>query len=203
MNNSIPSSEVRAHEYRLFVREGALRFYFKNKNEGVWLSERGIGWHIGGVSCTREWSAVTKVHLEVNFIPRQGAFGTCRLIFSDGTVLNVLSVSQWGGPDADRNVEYGRFLTELHRMIPQAVRGKIFFQSGASQTRHTILIIAAIVAAIFFGLLPLGILIYFRSLEALFIFGAGAAFVWPLLRMIKTAEPGSYDPDAIPEHLFP
>jgi hypothetical protein len=203
MSAESPASEVRAHEYRLFVREGALRFYFKNHDEGVWLSERGIGWHIGGVSRTKNWSDVSRLHVEVNFIMKQGAFGTCRIYFTDGTVLNVLSVSQYGGPDADRNPEYGRFLTDLHRMIPQAIRGKIIFQCGASQARHTILVAATIVAGIFFGLLPLGISIYFRSLEALFAVAAGAAFIWPLFRMIKTAEPGTYDPSAVPEHLFP
>ena len=203
MNDTASSAEVPAREYRLFVREGPARFYFKNNDEGVWLSERGIGWHIGGISHTRAWSEIATIHLQVSYVPRQGSLGCCILYFSDGTAISVITASQWGAADPDRNGEYGRFLTDLHRMIPQAMRQKIVFECGSTKARHTVLVIAVVVAAISFLLLPLGILIYFRSLEALLVFGAGAAFVWPMFRMIEATKPDSYDPAAVPEHLFP
>ncbi len=203
MSAKAPATEVRAHEYRLFVREGRPRFYFRNNDEGVWLSERGVGWFLGGVSHTKAWSELSTVHAQVTHIPRQGALGCCILHFAGGTIVSIITASKWGGADTERNVEYGRFLTDLHRMVPPAMREKISFQSGSGQTRHVIVALTAIVAAIFFLLLPLGMLVYFRSLEALVLAGAGAAFVWPLFRMVKASEPATYDPDAVPEHLFP
>jgi hypothetical protein len=201
--NEPAASEGRAHEYRLFVREGPARFYFKNNDEGVWLSERGVGWYIGGVSHTRKWSELSTVHLQVGYVYRQGSFGSAALHFSDGAVVTVLSASKWGAADPERNPEYGRFLTDLHRMIPETERGRVRFQCGASEARHMVLMIVVIFAGILFGLLPLGILIYFRTLEALFVAGAGVAFIWPLFRMVKTSEPSTYDPNAVPEDFYP
>jgi hypothetical protein len=194
---------VRAHEYKLFVRQGAVRFYLKNNDEGVWLSERGIGWYIEGVSHTREWHDLAMVHLQVGYVPKHGSFGSCVLHFSDGYVVTIVSASKWGGVDDERNVEYGRFLADLHRAIPQAMREKIVFQSGVGKFRHVMLSITILIAGIFFVILPIGLFFYVQKLEVLFVLAAGAAFIWPMFRMLKASEPRTYDPAQVPKDLFP
>ncbi len=203
MKENVPPAEVPAREYRLFVRKGIARFYLKNNDEGIWLSERGIGWFIGGVSCTQEWRDLALVHLQVGHVPKHGAIGNCALHFNGGEKLTVLSASKWGGVDAERNAEYVRFLADFHRAVPDTMRDKIGFQSGVGAFQHKALIVTLVIAACFFVLMPLGLLIYTGKLEALFILGAGAAFMWPMFRMIKVSEPNRYDSRQVPEDLFP
>lgn len=203
MSNSPLSVEVPAAEYRLFVREGVPRFYLRNTNEGVYLSPRGIGWFIDGTSYTRDWSEIAAVQLAVGHIPKNGPMGTCRVTFRDGSVLSVLSASKWGHSDDERNVEYGRFLTDFHRSIPPGARGAITFATGVGKARHVVMTIVFVIACLLFVVLPLGLAIYFRELQALFIAGAGAAFIYPFYRSTEASFPDTYSPDRIPPELFP
>ncbi len=203
MSSSPLSVEVPAAEYKLFVREGAPRFYLRNTNEGIYLSPKGIGWFIGGVSHTRDWSEIAAVHLVVGHIPKNGPMGTCRVTFRDGSVLSVLSASQWGHSDDGRNVEYGRFLSDFHRSIPASPRGAITFATGVGKARHVVMTVVFVIACLLFVVLPLGLAIYLRELQALFIAVAGAAFVYPFYRNTEASFPDTYSPDRIPPELFP
>jgi hypothetical protein len=203
MDGSPLKAEVPAAEYKLFVREGFPRFYFRNTNEGVYLSPKGIGWFVDGTSYTRDWSEIEAVNLTVAHIPKQGPMGSCIVAFRDGTRLSVLSASAWGGSDEERNVEYGRFITDFHRAIPKQERGAIRFSSGFSQARHAAMTVVFVVAALFFVVLPLGLAVYLRNLEALLVAAAGGAFVWPVYRMTEAAAPADYHPDSIPDDFYP
>jgi hypothetical protein len=176
--NASASPEVPAAEYKLFVRKGAPRFYLRNTNESVYLSAKGIGWFIDGVSHTCEWSEIAAVNLIVAHVPKNGPIGTCKITFKDGSVLSVLSASKWGHSDAERNTEYGRFLTDFHRVIPEPARGTTKFETGFGKGQHIAMTIVFVIAVLFFVVLPLGLTLYFREWEALFITFAGAAFVY-------------------------
>jgi hypothetical protein len=202
MSASVPA-EIPAAEYKLFVRAGALRFYLRNTNEGVYLSPKGIGWFIDGTSYTRDWDEIAVVNLTAMHIPKQGPSGVCKLTFTDGSVLSILSASKWGSSDAERNVEYGRFLTDFHRVIPAPVRGKIRFETGVGAGRHTGMTVAFVIAVAFFVVLPLGLTLYFREWEGLFIALAGAGFVTPLYFMMRKAKPATYDPNQVPPDHYP
>lgn len=203
MSAASPAEEIPAAEYGLFVREDSARLYLKNNDEGVYLSPKGVGWFIGGASRTRSWSDIVAVHLVVAHLPKNGPIGTCRIVFRDGCVLQVLSASKWGHSDDERNAEYGRFLTDFHRAIPREARGSIAFGTGFSKGRHIGMIVTLVIAALFFLGLPVGLALYLRSFEALLIAGAGAAFVWPLYRVTEAAAPASYDPGYVPPEFFP
>jgi hypothetical protein len=202
MSVSSPA-EIPAAEYKLFVREDSARFYLRNNDEGVYLSPKGIGWFIGGQSHTRDWNEIEEVNLMMAHIPKQGPIGSCRIAFRDGKKLTVLSASKWGSSDAERNTEYGRFITDFHRVIPQGARGSIKFKTGVSKASHAAMAIIFVIAFLFFVVMPLGIAIYFRELQALLITGAGFAFVYPVYRMTEAAEPAEYDPARVPPDHYP
>ncbi len=196
--------EVPAAEYKLFVREGAPRFYFQNTDEGVYLSPKGIGWFIGGTSYTRDWHEIAGVSLVASYVPKSGPLGTCRIVFRDGYVLSIFSASAFGHSDEERNVEYGRFLTDFHRVIPAPERNAIEFRSGIGKGQHVAMIIVMVIAFLFFFVLPLGLAIYFGEFQALLIAGAGfAGFVYPLYRVTEAGTPATYSPDQVPPELYP
>lgn len=202
MNTTSPA-EIPAAEYKLFVRKGTPRLYWRNTNEGVYLSPKGIGWFIDGVSQTRDWNEISAVNPNVAHVPRNGPSGTCKISFNDGSVLSVLSASKWGNSDGERNVEYGRFLTDFHRSIPRSAREGIKFETGIGKRQHIAMTIIFVVAALLFLVLPLGLAVYFRELQALFLTAAGFAFIYPLYRTTEGAAPAEYHPDSIPNELYP
>lgn len=201
--NAALSVETPTAEYKLFVRKGIPRFYLRNTDEGVYLSPQGIGWFIGGTSYTRDWSEIAAVNLFVAHVPKNGPNGTCRITFTDGTILQVLSASKWGHSDDERNVEYGRFVTDFHRVIPEPARSAIKFETGIGKGQHVAMTIVFVIAFLFFVVLPLGLTIYFRDWQALFITFTGAAFIYPLYRMTESAAPAAYNPDQIPPEFYP
>jgi hypothetical protein len=203
MDGSPLKVEVPTAEYKLFVRKGVPRFYLRNTNEGIYLSPKGVGWFIDGTSYTRDWSEIAAVNLVVGHIPKNGSIGTCRLVFTDGTVLSVLSASKWGHSDDERNVEYGRFLLDFHRSIPAEHRSAIKFGTGIGKGHHVAMTVVLVVAGALFVALPLGLAIYFREFQALLIAGAGAAFIYPLFRSVEAGYPDSYNPDQVPPELLP
>ncbi len=203
MNPTPPVTEVPAAEYRLFVRKGAPRFYLKNDDEGVYLSAKGIGWFIRGTSYTRDWEDLAAINLIVAHIPKNGPIGTCKIAFRDGTVTTVLSASKWGHSDDERNVEYGRFLTDLHRSIPHGLRAAIKFESGIGKARHAAMAVVLVIAALFFVALPVGLAIYLREFEPLLVAGAGFAFIYPVYRSAELGAPASYSPDQVPSDYYP
>lgn len=203
MNGSPLSVEVPAAEYKLFVRKGTPRLYLCNTDEGVYLSPKGIGWFIGGTSYTRDWDEISAVNLIVAHIPRNGPSGTCKITFRDGSVLSVLSASKWGHSDDERNIEYGRFLTDFHRVIPEKERGMIKFETGFGKSQHVVATIIFVIAGLFFVVLPVGLAIYLRELQALLVAGTGLAFIYPVYKSVEAGHPDSYNPDQVPPDLFP
>jgi hypothetical protein len=201
--NISTSSEIPAAEYKLFVRKGSPRLYLRNTDEGVYLSPKGIGWFFDGRSHTQNWDQIAGVNLVVTYIPKNGPIGMCRIIFRDGSVLSVLSASKWGHSDDERNVEYGRFIADFHRAIPDTARSGIKFQTGLGRGSFIGLAIVFVIAASFFIVLPLSLTIYFKALEALWITLAGAAFLFPVYRMAKSAAPTEYDSLRVPDDFFP
>lgn len=192
-----------AREYRLFVREGRLRFVFRNNDEGVWLSDQGVGWFVDGASRTKAWSELVRVHLTVSFVPKQGSIGTCALHFSDGAQLNVMTGTRWGNVDAERNQRYGRFLDDLHRSIPAEQKHGMVFGAGNTPGRQLGLKITLAIAFALFVLLPLVLAFVVRELKALLITFTGAAFLWPVWNAMLANEPRTYDPHQIPAELYP
>jgi hypothetical protein len=203
MDHSALKAEVPAAEYKLFVRKGSPRFYLRNTDEGVYLSPKGIGWFIGGTSYTRDWSEIAAVNLLIAHVPKNGPIGTCKLTFTDGSALSVLSASKWGHSDDERNVEYGRFVTDFHRVIPQSARAAIKFETGSGKTQHAAMTVVFVIAVAFFVLLPLGLAIYLGELQALLVAVAGAAFIYPLYRSAEANHPDVYDPAQVPPEQFP
>lgn len=206
--NGVPApaavpAETPAAEYKLFVREGTPRFYLKNDDEGIYLSPKGIGWFITGRSFTRDWSDIAAVNLVVAHVPKQGPAGTCQISFRDGSAITVLSASKWGQSDTERNVEYGRFLDDLHRSIPRGIASSIKFWTGVSKGRHAVLIVVLVVAFLCFVALPAVLAVYFRDFSALLIAGGGLAFVYPLYLVTERGAPATYDPDRVPPDFYP
>lgn len=203
MNSPPLTAEVPAAEYKLFVRKGAPRLYWRNTNEGVYLSPKGIGWFLDGVSHTRDWNEIAAVNLFVAHVPKNGPIGTCKLTFKDGSVLSVISASKWGHSDDERNVEYGRFLTDFHRVIPDSEREVIRFETGLGKGQYIGMTIAFVIAAVFFVVMPLGLTIYFRDWQALFLTFAGLGFIAPFYFMAKRGKPATYQPNQVPPDFFP
>ncbi len=203
MTGTPPAAEIPAAEYKLFVREGTPRFYLKNNDEGVYLSPKGIGWFIAGRSFTRDWRDIAAINLVVGHVPKQGPSGICKITFRDKSAISVLTASKWGHSDEERNIEYGRFLTDLHRSIPADIRSLIRFGIGFGKGQHVLLLVVLSVAFLCFVALPAGLAVYFRDLQALLVAGGGFAFIYPLYRMAARGAPAAYDPDRVPPDYYP
>jgi hypothetical protein len=203
MDHSPLKPEVPAAEYKLYVRKGVPRLYLRNTNDGVYLSPKGVGWFLDGPSYTRDWSEIASVNLIVGHVPKNGPIGTCTISFRDGSVITVLSASKWGHSDDERNVEYGRFLTDFPRVIPDTERSTITFSAGIGRRQHAAMTVILVIAGLLFFALPVGLAIHFRSLEALLLAFAGFAFVYPLYKSTEANFPDGYSPDQVPPQLFP
>ncbi len=126
-----------------------------------------------------------------------------QIIFRAGGMAELFNMDYLGFASfAEHNAEYAAFLTELHRRL--AARGKaIVFRQGNSVGAYvgnillTIFIFAAIAFALFFLVSWGGPWVAVAKL-AIILF-----FVPVLIRYIRRAKPGTYDPLALPAAVLP
>jgi hypothetical protein len=199
---SQPASAPPRH-YALFVSESQARLFWKLRDEGVTLSAEGISWRTGGVERARAWNEIAGVNLAVGYVHKQGNVYACTISFRGGGVLIVRSVSAWGHQDEERDPVYREFVQTMHAVLARPELSGVHFHAGSTKGRALGLKIVMGIAVLFFVVLPLALIFIGPPLEVLFLVAAGAAFVWPLWRVMQANEPRTYSPRELPADLLP
>ncbi|SDB08205.1 hypothetical protein [Bauldia litoralis] len=189
--------------HALHLREGAARFAWRLRDEGVTLTASGLEWTADGIRRNLAYTEIVEIRLQTGHIPRSGDFGACAIKFRNGVLLTVNSLNSWGTPDDERVGPYIVFVEDLHARLGQEDRGRIRFLAGNTDGRYRFGVFAAVLAGAFFVVLPLVLVFVTGEGEALFLTLAGVFFVYPVIRVIRKNEPRSYNPQRLDDDLFP
>jgi hypothetical protein len=201
--DSAPKQQVRRH-YDLYFREGpGGGFVWRNRDSGVTLSPTGMEWRSRGQQRFTDWSTIHQIRVQTGHIPKSGYFGSCEVTFRNGRKLTVTSLDSWGSADTGRLDDYAEFLQDLHAHLGEADKKRIRFVAGMTEGRQIFGKVAAVIGGAFFVLLPLVLLLITGEIKALFIMLGGAAFIFPVFRVMKRNEPRTYNPDHLDDDLFP
>jgi hypothetical protein len=193
-----------AKSYSLYLHDARRsRLFLRYQDEGVTLDAEGIAWAIGGVAQKQRYSDIFSVRLQSAQIARSPTIYTCTIQFRDGQELAITSATEYGNGDDERALLYGDFVRDFHASIPKEERDRIRFLAGNSETRQKFLWIVLVIAALFFVGLPLGLLLYLRELEVLWVLLAGAGLIYPLYRSAEANEPRDYRCEYLPDEVTP
>jgi hypothetical protein len=188
--------------YNLFLREGFSRFLWKLRDEGITLGDT-LRWEHDARLRERRLDDLREVRLTSAHIHKSGDVGLCQLTFRDGQRLTVQSSNMSGLADHDRAPVYGDFVRDLHRRLAALKGSTIAFHAGDDPRGRILTLVVVTIAILFFGALPLGLFLFKPGWETLGVLGAGAAFIWPVLKTMQRNEPRSYSPSQVPEDLLP
>jgi hypothetical protein len=188
--------------YDLALRMGPRRFYWRLPYAGVWLRPDRMEW-AAGTKFERKYADLRSIHLSQGYVPRSGTIASSAITFRNGDLLTVTSATDRGLSDDGRIQIYRDFLLDLHARLSDDDRKCIAFTSGNSGALQMFGKITMVVATLFFVVLPLGLLIFTRDLQALYITGVGAFFVFPMWKVIRRNEPRTYDSRRLDEDLLP
>ena len=173
------------------------------RDEGIVLTPTGLEWRADGIARSLPYGEIDSIRLETGHIPKSGYFGTCTITGRGARMVAVNSLNSWGSADSERLDDYADFVQDLHARLGDDDRRRIRFNAGMTEGRQMFGKFAAVLAAAFFFVLPVGLLIWTGEPKALFLALAGAVFVIPTFRLLKKNEPRSYDPLRLDDDLFP
>jgi len=193
--------------YRLCVGTGQVRV--KHAESELALSDEGIAYELEGRGGLRSFTDLRGVRLQaVNGGPRAPWEALAELTFARGLPLFVYSSGSWGTDDPERDAVFVAFLEDLHRRLLAGEHHQVVFRRGISESRHQVMIVVTILAAILFG--GAGLLVLYIGLSGkagffevlgplIGLIGFGM-WIW---RSLERTAPGSYDPRQLPRDVFP
>ncbi|MEO6012013.1 MAG: hypothetical protein ABIQ30_00295 [Devosia sp.] len=188
--------------YDLYARTTEHRFVWRFKDHGVTVEDDSLSLVVGGQWLRIPFDRILSVTLSSNAIPRSGTIGQCTIQLVSGRRYVVGNGNDQGLADGRYDGPYRRFVDDLHkRLIANGAAGTIRFTSGYSEARRAFLIAALVVSIAFFVVLPLILLLIVRDLKILGVLAAGAAFVWPVMRVAGANRPGLYSPRNPPDFV--
>ncbi len=179
-------------------------WYWSNPNRGVTITDDGpdssMTWQAEGGSGKGLWTDIVSVTMRAATAGR-GAVNHCRIQFRDGSAFTVTNAGADGTLDESRIPIYRDFVRALHERLADAPPGTIRFIAGVSQGRYQFLQAMLFIAAVFFVGIPLVLLLVIRDWHILGLMAGGAAFVWPMWRVVTRNHPRDYDPRHPPGEL--
>ncbi len=191
--------------YELYILVNDKHFFWRNPNRGVAITDAGLDssldWHDEDVAMRQLWTGIIAVSM-ASASDGKSEVNRCRIAFRDGTTLTVTDAGAAGTVDHDQTPLYRDFVTALHRRLALAPAGTISFTAGMSEGRHTGLAIMFVIAVLFFIGTPFVLLFIVRDWRVLGSLFAGAAFVWPIWKILENNRPRSYDPRHPPTELM-
>ncbi len=200
---SRPARTFPDQRHDLFLREGAGRFYWKLDNQGVLLSDDTLRWEHDGMPRERAFTDILSIRLQTAHVHKSGDIGVCQITFRDGLILTLQSSDARGYADDARAQAYAGFVRDLHARLMAFRPRDIRYLAGNSERWHMLGIAVLVVAGLFFVGLPLALFLYVRSWEVLGILATGAAFVWPVARVVQRNAPRDYAPTHVPDEMLP
>ncbi len=193
-------SLVGRKSYDLYLRFGKGRFVWRNPDHGVTLTDDGIAWIAGGQEREARLRDIGEIHLQTGNVG-QNTIATCRLRFSDGSTLLIVSSNSYGLQDDEHAKLYAEFAQDLHARLAGLKNARIIFTAGFSEARYRFGKVLAIVAGLFFIVGPTVLLLMTRELTMVSALYVGVFLVWPLYTVMNANAPRSYDPRDVPQEL--
>jgi hypothetical protein len=199
---STPPAVPAGKSFDLYLGFGGKRLVWTNPDHGVTLSDDGIAWFAAG----RDWHArlrdIDEVHLQTGNVG-ENTLATCRLRFSDGTTLTILSSTASGLQDAKQDELYAAFVHDLHGRLAALTDACVAFTAGFSDTRYRFGKVVIVVATLFFLVTPTVLLLMTGEWKMGWALYAGVALVWPVYRLMRANAPRGYDPRQVPREMLP
>ena len=188
--------------YDLYLKAGEGRVVWSYADHGVTLSDDAIAWVADGRPSQVHLGDIVAVHLRLSYI-EDNAIGGCRLTFADGSGLSIVSGNKRGFGDAAQDRLYVEFIEDLHARLARHRNAGATFTAGFSDTRYHFGLVVSVIAALFFVVLPVALLLTLHDWHLALITYAGFALVWPLYKAMQANVPRSYDPHHVPPELMP
>lgn len=201
MDTPAPSSTA----YDLYVLIDGQRFFWRNPNCGITLTDAGresrLSWQTASGEDSRPWTDIVAVTM-ASASDGRNAVNQCRIGFRDGRAVTATNAGAAGTLDESRTPTYRDFVRALHLRLAQAPAGRIRFSAGVSEGRYNAMLVIGVIAALFFVGTPLVLLFVVRDWHVLLVLAAGAGFVWPFWKIVENNRPRSYDPRNPPPELM-
>lgn len=201
-----PAPATAQTAYDLYYLQDGKRFFWRNPNHGVTLYDAGrdsaIIWRNDAIEVGRRlWTDIVAVNMSSGS-DGKNVVNACLIRFRDGRTLTVTDAGPSGQVDHDRTPPYRDFVRALHRRLAAAPQGTIRFTAGFSEGRHTVLVVALFIGALFFVGTPVVLLFIVRDWRVLGVLAAGIGLLWPLWKVAETNRPRAYDPRHPPGELM-
>lgn len=167
------------------------------------LAPDAIEWHIGRYQGRTAYTRIARVRLSFRPVTMQTRRFVTEIWPVDGPRLLIAS-SSWKSilEQEGRDQAYGAFIRELHRRI-LASGARVTFEAGSPAILYWLGLAVFVIVSL--GLAALTV----RALQAAawpavaIIGGMLCLFVWQSGNYFRRNRPGSYRPEALPEHLVP
>jgi hypothetical protein len=200
--NTVPPAEPHSYDV-YFVTPDTPRFYFRNPDHGITVSDRGLSWTADGREGEAAFADIAAIHLQTAALGNADrSIDQCRIEFVDGTRLVVSNASSNGLPDPAQTPLYRAFVRDLHARPAVQKSGAISFTAGMAQWRYKMLFATMIVAGLFFIATPAILAAVTGDWHALVIAGTGVIFCWPFTKMLMNNAPRDYTPADLPDELL-
>ncbi|WP_424629417.1 hypothetical protein [Bradyrhizobium sp. SYSU BS000235] len=194
MNAPAANPETR---YDVYVLAGKSRFYFRNDNRGVTLTDERIAWMLDGQSDSAPFKNVASVHLESG-----GGLNKCLIKFADGYQLFISDSNARGLADETQAPIYRAFVHDFHARLVAAGATSIRFTAGYMGARYHVVLVCILLLCLLCVVGSLVMLFVTGYFQVLFAAMAGAGLCWPLVWLIGKNGPRDYDPTRPPEELL-
>lgn len=177
--------------------------FAKRSDATLRLTDAGIDYALDGRSGLRPYAGLKALRIQL-FSPAPHLSALIQLDFIKGWPLVVHSSTLDGQIAEGRSRAFVDFLADLHRRLSPQDRARIVFRRGFSPVRHLVITIGAVViAAPTFGLLLLALLGQVPIGKAIWPGIPGALLAAGFLKLAFWSRPGSYDPERLPDGLWP
>jgi hypothetical protein len=188
--------------YDLAVQTSRQRLAFGLRTRRIMLADDRFDWEIDGEPDAALLTSVVEVNL------RSGGswlhpVAQCRIRFKDGFILTVSDAPASGHPDKAKRPVYREFVLDLHRRLAARPDLATRFVSGYTETQFRVLALCALLFVAMCIGIPIAVFFLAPNREIVLTLIVGAAFVWPLLRMLHHNSPGTYEPRELPPALLP
>jgi hypothetical protein len=187
--------------YDVYLTTSARRFYFRNPNHGVTLTNDKIGWTFDDTTDEALFANIVAVHLQSGGDWRN-VIDQCTIELSDGLTLSITNGNSGGLPDDTQVPLYRDFVRDLHRRLAARKSASIRFTAGTTPGRYQVVLVCAILLGIICVALPFVLVFITGQLKALGLLIAGGFLCWPLAKMVQNNTPRAYRPEQIPEELL-
>jgi hypothetical protein len=188
-----------ARAYDLALQSNRQRLAFRVRTRRITLADDRLDWEIDDQSDAALLASIVEINL------RTGGSWThpvaqCRIRFF---ILIVSDAAATGYPEEAKRPIYREFVHDLHRRLIALPDLQAGFVTGVTKTRfHVVALGALFFLAMGVGI-PISVFFLAPGRELVLLLVTGAAFVWPLLRMLHYNSPGTYDPQELPAEFLP